>query len=140
MATLYSKKPDLALYAEKSNASAVTGKIAFQEKVKVLATEGRWVKVGSSNGKSGWVYSGNLSDDKPPDENKNDFNTGNAGDVSTATAARGIDETSKQYASRNHVGNAVELVEWMESFNDKISTTEVVQYMKDHKLGEYAGS
>lgn len=137
MASLYSKKRDLPVLSDKAPTSSTVATLGFGEKVEVVSTEGKWVKVKAKTGSSGWVYSGNLQSEAPPADNKNDFGPTGAGEAKAATAARGLDESASAYAGRHDFGNAKEEVLWMEGVNDKVSAAQITEYLQTHKLGEY---
>jgi len=131
---MYSKKRDQEVYTQKNNGGEVVAKLGFAEKVKVLETDGRWVKVESRERKMGWIYSGSLGTEPPPSDNKN--NTGAAAG-SESNAARGLSDEAKKYAERSSIPDAAEQVEWMEQENDKVTQETVRDYMKEKQLGEF---
>jgi hypothetical protein len=91
------------------------------------------LKAGSA---TGWVYSGNLSRDEPPEINTSSLKT-EASSTTLNAAARGLDNDAKSYANRQGSGASANDVIWMEQQNDAIGNAEVKAYMKEHKLGEY---
>ena len=97
---------------------------------------GRWLLV-NSDGKSGWVYFGNVSEKKPPKENKKDLLPFVASDTTSTAAARGLSEISKDYAHRKNKEDSARDVEWMEKIASGISSEQVRNYMKTNKIGEY---
>jgi hypothetical protein len=133
---VYPKRNAIPVYASDSSDSEPIGKLQFGTSYEVVAVNGRWValKVG---GKQAWIYSGNVSRDKPPEQNTSAVGT-SKGEVSTAAAARGLDPFAKEYAGRHGYGSAVAQVEWVERFNAGISSGDVRAYMKSNRLGEYS--
>ncbi|MES2308296.1 MAG: SH3 domain-containing protein [Verrucomicrobiota bacterium] len=104
----------------------------------VKKVEGNWAEL-SVDGKSGWVYKGNLTDQEPSETgNKNSFSSGST-DASASLAARGLDKTASAYAKRQDHGESAEQVEWVEAQNKEVTKAVVTQYLKDHQQGEYAG-
>lgn len=135
--TVYSKKQNTELHDSPAPDSPVKGSLDFQQKVAILAVQGRWVQV-QGDSKSGWVYSGNLSEKEPPDVNKNDFLHSTAGDTTAATAARPLDEVAVAYGQRRGHQDAVADLKWLEAFADAITPDQVRAYCKENHKGEYA--
>jgi hypothetical protein len=104
----------------------------------VKKVDGNWAEL-AVDGKSGWVYKGNLTDKEPEETgNKNSFSSGST-DASASLAARGLDKSAKAYAARQDHGASAAQVEWLEDQNKEVTKSVVTQYLKDHKQGEYAG-
>ena len=137
MADVYSKKQDLPVYAEPNPSASVVTKLKFAEKASVISDQNRWLNIKTSSGKTGWVYSGNVGDRRPPEENKADLLAPSSG-VDTAAAGRGLSEAAQQYAQSRGYGDATSDLTWLDKENASISSSEIKAYMKEHKLGEFA--
>ncbi|MDZ4742725.1 MAG: SH3 domain-containing protein [Verrucomicrobiota bacterium] len=137
MADVYSKKQDLPVYAEPNPSASVVAKLKFAEKAKVVSDQNRWVNIKTSSGQTGWVYSGNVGDRRPPEENKADLLAPSSG-VDTAAAGRGLSEAAQQYAESRGYVNAASDLAWLDKENASVSSADVKTFMKEHKLGEYA--
>ena len=112
--------------------------LEWSKQYTVKKIDGNWVEL-SVNGKSGWVYKGNLSEVKPEETgNSKSFSSGST-DVSASLAARGLDKSATAYASRQGHGESASQIEWLESQNNEVTKSVVTQYLKDHQQGEYAG-
>jgi hypothetical protein len=132
----YTKRSRTELLESPSVTAPVIGELPWGVKLKVKEVKGRWLRV-KGDDVTGWIYSGNVSKDKPPKENKKDLLPFSAGDTTATAAARGLSEMSKDYADRKSLGEAANDVEWMEKQSARITTDEITQYMKKHKKGEY---
>ncbi len=136
MSEVYSKKQDLPVYAEPNPSASVAAKLKFSEKAAVIAEQGRWLQIKTSSGKTGWVYSGNVGDRRPPEENKADLLAPSSG-VNTSAAARGLSAAGLEYAERHGEQNAAEALAWVERQNAAVKPADVTAFMKKNKLGEY---
>lgn len=133
---VYSKRRDLPLLEAASSGSKQAAKADWNEEMIVVARENRWLKVRARDGE-GWVYIGNVSVEKIPEENKNDLPM-QASTMSAAAAGRGLSAGASQYAGRHSLGEVADQLRWAEKLNAGISKDEARAYLKSHKLGEYA--
>jgi hypothetical protein len=133
---LYSKKRDLKLLDAPYSSAKVVAKAAWNEELSILKEQDRWVKVSSQDG-DGWVYSGNMSKEKIPEENQNDLPT-KASAMNATAAGRGLSDKADEYADRHSLAEVADQVRWAEKLNREISKDEALDYLKSHKLGEYA--
>ncbi|MGF1677881.1 MAG: hypothetical protein ACFCUX_01670 [Candidatus Methylacidiphilales bacterium] len=134
--TYFSKQASTPLLSASNRSAAPVGSVEWGKPLKVIAVDGRWLQVASGNLK-GWVYSGNVTSEKPPAENKNDFLPTTAADTSAAVAARPLSESSKDYANRKSMGEAAADIEWAERQADAVIKAQVDAYMRGKALGEY---
>jgi hypothetical protein len=132
----FTKKKSTALLDGPKRAAATSGTLPFATKVKVLAVQGVWVQV-SAGGKTGWIFNGNLSEDKPAAQNTSKLTT-TAANTTAATAARPLSSVAKDYAGRTSQGSAVADIEWMERVADSVSASAVNSYMKQNGKGEFS--
>lgn len=132
----FTKKESTALLSAPQRDASPSGTLPFATKVKVVAVQGVWVQV-SANGKTGWVFNGNLSDDKPAAQNTSTLTT-TAANTTAATAARPLSQTAKEYAGRTSQSSAVSDIEWMERVSDSVGSSAVRAYMKENRKGEYS--
>ena len=125
-----------SLLADKDPDAKTITKLKTHHAYDVVQISGNWVQLKTDSG-TGWIYAANLSRDEPPDVNTSSFKT-EASATSLNAAARGIDNDAKNYADRKGEAESAEDVVWMEKENDGVTKAEVVAYLKEHKLGEYA--
>ena len=133
---VYSKRTDLPLRQSASETAKTVAKAAWNEELKVLEKTGRWLKVAAADGE-GWVYSGNIAPEKLPEENRNEM-PGKSSGLTAATAGRGWTDGSEHYAQEHDLGDTAEKIKWAEKLNRSISADQARDYLKSHRLGEYA--
>jgi hypothetical protein len=133
---VFSKRRDLPLLEAANPDAKTVAKAEWNEELKVLSTDGRWMKVSAKDGE-GWVYGGNISKTKLPEENKNDLPI-KASEMNAGAAGRSLSGGAEQYAGRHNLGDAAGQVKWAEKFSKGISKADAIAYLKAHKLGEYA--
>ncbi len=134
--TVYSKIQNLELLETPNPEAKAVGKAKWNEPLSVEEQKGRWMKVSGKNG-DGWVYCGAVSRRELEGENKNDMSSG--GGVTAAAASRGLTGTAEEYADRHDSGEVAKQVTWAEKLSAGISKEEARAYLKEHKLGEFAG-
>jgi uncharacterized protein YgiM (DUF1202 family) len=143
-ATLYAKKDDVKVTAEKSPTSSVVTTLALGDAVTVLAEEGRLVKVKTATGKTGWVFKFRLAEDKP----SSGGGLGLSGLTGRKTIAaresraggsiRGLKESTEQYAKAKNIKQEHrDAVDRMEAFS--IPPDALMQFKKAGNLGEFSG-
>ncbi|MEI9960638.1 MAG: hypothetical protein WDM76_05745 [Limisphaerales bacterium] len=93
-------------------------------------------QVSSDNG-SGWIYLGNLAEEKPKQDYGIQGLSVGASPTTASVAARPLDEESKDYANQKGLGEAAADVEWLEKQSDPINGAKVVEYLKANKKGEF---
>jgi len=123
------------LLADKDPDANTVTKLKTHHEYEVVTVSGKWVQLKAGTN-TGWVYSGNVSRDEPPEVNTSTLKT-EASSTTLNAAARGLDNDAKSYAKRQGNGASASDVIWMEQQNDAISKAEVKAYLKEHKLGEY---
>jgi len=123
------------LLADKDPDAATVAKLKSHHEYQVIAISGKWVQL-QAGSNTGWVYSGNVSRDEPPEINTSSLKT-EASATTLNAAARGLDDDAKGYAKRQGNSESASDIEWMEKQNDAVSKADVKAYMKEHKLGEY---
>lgn len=133
---VYSKRRNLPLRASDDPQGKQTAKADWNEALKVLDQKGRWYKVSSNDGE-GWVYMGNVSCDKLPEENRNDLPMKSEGVTATA-AGRGLTDKAEKYAKSHDLDEVAEQLQWAEKQNANITKNDAIDYLKAHNLGEYA--
>jgi len=133
---VYSKRRDLPLLESASASAKTVAKAKWNEELSVSKREGRWLKVSGENGE-GWVYSGNVTAEKLPEENQNDMPMKASG-MTAAAAGRGLSDAADAYADRHSLAEVAAQVNWAEKLNAGISKEEARTYLKSHKLGEYS--
>lgn len=134
--TCFSKQAKTPLLAAADRTAEKVGTVEWGKPLKIVSQNGRWLQV-ASEGVKGWVYAGNVTSEKPPADNKNDFLPTTAADTTAAVAARPLSDSSKKFASRKSLGDAAADVEWAEKQADAVTTAQVNAYMQEKGLGDY---
>lgn len=134
--TAFTKKYQTVLLKDPQPLADTVATLAFATSVKITALQGNWADVSAGTNK-GWIYFGNLSEEKPEEDNSIKFLRTSASATTASVAARPLSETAKQYAAQENLDQAKTDVEWMEKESDAITDAKVVEYMKANKKGEY---
>lgn len=135
---VFSKRRDLPLLESASPSAKAVAKAAWNEPLKVLEKQNRWIKVSGQDGE-GWVYGGNVSTEKLPEENRNNVAI-KSSEMSAGAAGRGLSDGASAYASRHSLKEVAEQIEWAEKLNASITAEAARNYLKEHQLGEFAGT
>lgn len=125
--------------------SEVVSSLRLDERLSVQDKSGRWYKVKSDSGRSGWVYRGKISSSKPErDASKgapglfgsldSDIESGRA---STDRAIRGLSPEAEAYAEST--GTPESYQKALDSVMErKITRDDVREFLQRGKIGEYA--
>ena len=132
---VFSKRADLPLLEKPDTSSKSVAKAIWNEALEVDDQKGRWLKVRAKDGE-GWVYSGNVSSEPLPPENHNDLVKTSG--ITAAAAGRGLTPIASEYASRHDYADVAKQIEWLEKVNAEISKADARNYLKTHKMGEFA--
>jgi len=132
----YTKRLETVARAEPRALAAAAGKFGYARKLKVLEVRGGWLRV--SEGKvSGWVFAGNLSDEKPS-ESKGADGLGLRASQTTATAAaRPLAPAAVDYADSHNLTQARDDIDWLLAQNAAVTAGEVEAFLQAQKKGEY---
>jgi hypothetical protein len=133
---VFSKRRDLPLLQSASSSAKTVAKAQWNEELSVLERQGRWLKVESKDGE-GWVYQGSVSAEELPKENMND-NPLKASSMNATAAGRGLTDGADEYADRHNLGDTAEELRWAEKLSASISKDDARDYLRTHKLGEFA--
>lgn len=134
--TAYAKRPDTNLLAEPNALAASVGKATFAEVLKVTETRGAWLHVKSKTA-SGWIFEGNVASTKPTHAPAAGLTTISASATNTVAAARPLSDAGSAYAGRHGGGNAREDLAWLEKTATKTTGSNVEDYLKAGRKGEY---
>ena len=135
------------LKKEASVSSEDVATLPVGAELSVLEDGGRWIKVQTSDGKSGWVYAGRVSDAAPSAEV-----SGGDGGLLGGTMQNSQIETAKSDSARSIRGLSPEVAEYAkqrgtpEVFKKeldkvlarKVSAKELKAFLREGKIGEYA--
>ncbi len=132
----YTKRVDTALLAEPSPLAQAVGHVGYAQKLAVDEVKGVWLRVRGGKA-SGWIYAGNLAEQKPSENKGVDGLPIEAADASATAAARPLAPAVNDFAQRQNFGGAREDLDWLIQFAGAITPDDVRTYMQEHKKGEY---
>lgn len=132
----YTKRLETVVRAEPRALAAAAGKFSYARKLKVLEVRDGWLRV-SDGGVTGWVFAGNLSDEKPA-EGKGADGLGFAASETTATAAaRPLAPAAVDYAAGRNLGSAREDLDWLLTQGTRVTPEQIEAFLQAQKKGEY---
>jgi hypothetical protein len=135
--TAYTKRIQTSLLDEPTPLASVAAKLPYAQKLNVEEVRGLWVRVSDGND-SGWVFAGNLAEQKPTDNSDALAHAGvTASDTSASAAARPLAPAAVDFADRRGLGQARQDVEWMVHTCDAIPAADVDAYKQAQKKGEF---
>jgi hypothetical protein len=132
----WSKRNETPLLAEPKPLAAVVGKAGFGESLRVSEVKGVWLHVKGEK-VEGWVFQGNLAEDKPAGTPPAGLTTLSASDTDTAAAARPLSAVGTDYAARHDVADAAADIQWLEEQSAAVQAADVDAYLRDNQKGEY---
>jgi len=133
---VWSKNYETPLRAEPGPLAAVVANVGFAEKLTVRELQGAWLRVNSGEGE-GWVFQGNVADEKPALAPGAGWTTIEASQTDTVAAARPLEPAAKGYAQRHGAESAEADIEWLDAQAALITEQDLVVIMSEEKLGEY---
>jgi hypothetical protein len=133
---VWSKNYETPLLADPRPLAVVEVTVGFAEKLKVREVQGAWLRVSSGDGE-GWVFQGNIADEKPTLAPGAGLTTIDASQTDTVAAARPLEPAAKDYAQRHGAENAETDIDWLDAQAAAVTEQEVMASMSAEKLGEY---
>jgi len=142
--TLYVKKSGTVLNAEPSGKSATVALLEKNTAVESISTSGKFIEVQTGSLK-GWIFKFKLTNQAPKsDDGSGDVLAGlfgkqevSAQEAASSSSIRGLSPISEKHARDTGVSERdILAVKEMESV--KASPSEVAQFLKERKLGEYS--
>lgn len=141
--TVYVQAKTAKLRTGKTSLDPVVADVKYGDALELLQTEGSWLQVRTSAGKTGWIFANKTTAMKPSGADNELAKLGEAfrgREASEATAsagARGLDKASETYANRAGISKQHrDAVDRMTAY--QISDQEVEDFLKKGALGEYA--
>ncbi len=136
------------LKAEKTVSSATIANLPVGTHLTVHALKNRWYQVSAPDGKKGWIYRGKVSSEPPKKEGEEQIPLGTLiGDLTgsniqadasdTSRSVRGLSPEAEAYADRT--GTPEQYKKALDTvISTKTSDTEIEQFLRAGKIGEYA--
>lgn len=147
--TLYVSSNGATLKADKSSSSKTVKDLKLGEELKVIGFENRWYSVKTKDSKTGWIYRGKVSEEKPEiTEEEQSGGLGglldNVADSSieanaadTSRSIRGLSPEAEEYAKQT--GKSEDFKNALDSVLErKVSKNDIENLLKNGKIGEYA--
>jgi len=132
----FTKKFETAVLKDPRPMAESIATLPYAAPVKITGLQGKWANVSTANG-PGWIYLGNLSEEKPAADHSVDWLRAGANETTASVAARPLDNVTKEYASQNGMTSAADDLQWLQTESDKIDKKTVQDYLKTNKKGEY---
>ncbi len=133
--TAYTKRASTALLAQPSPMADTVATVGYGRKLSISAAQGAWLNVRDGN-KSGWVFKGNVSEQKIAEVKGADGLPLEASQTTASAAARPLADGAVEYANRKGLGEARADVQWLEDVTAKISPDDIRTYMQTEKKGD----
>jgi hypothetical protein len=132
----FTKRVETALLAEPKPLAAVTARIAYATRLQVEEVRGAWLRV--TSGKStGWVFAGNVAEEKPVENKGLDGLPIAASATSATAAARPLTTAATEYGERRGLAKATEDIKWLEQTSDAVGPKQVEAFLQEQKKGEF---
>lgn len=132
----FTKRAETALLAEPQMLAATVARVVYGKQLKVETVKGAWVRV-SEGSNAGWVFSGNLAEEKLSEKEGIDGLAIAASDTSAALAARPLMPPAEQYAAKRSLEKSAEDMKWLAEQRAKITPEAVQEFLREQKKGEY---
>ena len=141
--TMYVKKSGTKLRSADSAKSKVLGKLGKGSAVDVTGKSGKFLKVSTPGGKSGWIFKFKLTTKEPAGGGGGGDLLGALGgqqiaarESSSGSSIRGLSPMSEKHAKSKGISQSnIDDVKKMEQF--KVSDQELQNFLSQGKLGEY---
>lgn len=132
----FTKRVETALHAEPNMFAPSVTRVGYAQQLKVDAVRGAWIKV--TYGKnSGWVFAGNLAEEKPSETRGLDGLPVPASETTAAAAARPLVPAAEEYSTRRGLGKAAEDMTWLNQQAGTVKPDDVKAFLQEKKKGEY---
>ena len=132
--TAYTKRVETALLTEPKMLAAPVTRLNYAKKLKVEEVSGAWVRV-SDGPQAGWIFGGNLAEEKPSETRGLDGLPVAASE--TAAAARPLVPAAEEYSQRRGLGRAAEDLAWLAQQEAALAPAAVQEFLRTGKKGEF---
>jgi len=132
----YTKRVDTSLLAEPSPLAQAVSHVVYAQELTVDEVKGVWLRVHDGRA-GGWIFSGNLAEQKPSENKGLDGLPIDAAETSATAAARPLAPAANDYAQRRGLGQARADLDWLINFDAKVTPADLRSYMQANKKGEF---
>ena len=133
----FTKRPETALLAEPKPLAATTARVRYSRPLKVEEVRGLWLRVNDGTGAAGWVFAGNLAEEKPAEVRGLDGLPVAASETTATAAARPLAPAAVEYGKRRGLASASEDIKWLDRTCDAIGSEQIETFLQEQKKGEY---
>ena len=134
--TAYTKHLKTTLLAEPSPLAAPAGELAFARKLAITEVRGKWVRV-SDGPAAGWVFVGNLTEEKPSETKGLDGLPVAASQTTATAAARPLTPAANDYADRRNLVDARRDLDWLNAQCHAVHDEAVKEFLQQGRKGEF---
>lgn len=134
--TAYTKRTETALLAEPQMLAPPVTRVGYGRPLRIEAVKGAWVRVNEGT-KAGWVFAGNLADEKPSEKEGLDGLPFAASETTAAAAARPLLPAAEEYSTRRGLTRPADDMTWLAQQQARITPDEVQAFLREQKKGEY---
>lgn len=147
---LYISAKNAKLKSERKASSDTVSPLKIGAELSVISFENKWYNVKTTDGKTGWIYRGKVSENKPETSEEDDKKGGlgglldniadsniqaNASD--TSRSIRGLSPEAEEYS--NQTGKPKECRAALDSVLElEVNDAEIENFLMHYKIGEYA--
>src|SRR5262245_61867318 len=132
----YTKRPETKLLAEPKPLAEPTARVGYARPLKILEVRGSWLRV-SDDKSSGWVFVGNVAEEKPSETRGLDGLPIAASETTATAAARPLVPAAEEYSTRHGLANAADDLAWLTRQVAAITLEAVQEFLQAQKKGEF---
>ena len=134
--TAYTKRPETSLLPEPQPLAEPTARVGYAQALAIKEVKGQWLRV--TDGKaSGWVFGGNLVEEKPSEVRGLDGLPLAASETTATSAARPLIPAAEEYSTRRGLTKAAEDLTWLNQQQAAITAADVKAFLQEQKKGEF---
>ena len=132
----FTKRVETAMLSEPNMLAATVARLGYAKSLKVEAVKGAWLRVNDGKN-SGWIFAGNLAEEKPSETRGLDGLPVAASETTAAAAARPLVPAAEEYSARHGLTKATDDLTWLTQQQAKITPADVKAFLQEKKKGEY---
>jgi hypothetical protein len=132
----FTKRVKTDLLTDPKPFAPVCAQVGYARKLKIDQVRGLWLHV-QDGANAGWVFSGNVAEEKPSDTKGMDGLPIAASKTSATAAARPLAPAAEEYGDRKGLAQATSDVLWLEGASDAIKSDQVDDFLKVNQKGEF---
>jgi hypothetical protein len=134
--TAFTKRPETALLAQPEPLAQPAARLPYAQTLTIQEVKGQWLRV--TDGKvSGWVFAGNLAEEKPSEVRGLDGLPLAASETTATTAARPLIPAAEEYSTRRGLTKAADDLVWLKQQEATITAAEIKTFLQEQKKGEF---